>query len=327
MPKRCFPSVRNGLCVFGLAGAIAFAACTDPLSREPRAGQSRTQPHILIPNVDDDNGDGIVDADGTPLPVGADDDMLQIQVFPDGKLSQGATVRAEIAEPWTRFARTFIRRPFPDGSRFIPGPVEVDAADVRKNGVVVGVEASDFPAQDRPPTTPRRISPAWAGCRCRPRATATWPCSPTFTSGPGNSHSDMLECVEAATQKVIDMGYADPKRIGVSGHSYSGEGAAFIGTMSKMFAAVGMGAGVVDLYNDFSMPWGWGYGYQGGSGDTAFNYYLYDQGRWGFSPWDAARQIPFRVGPDPRPQRDRAVPHHARNVGPDGRLRQRPGLL
>jgi len=102
----------------------------------------------------------------------------------------------------------------------------------------------------------------------------------------GSSHTDMLECVEAATRKVIEMGYADPKHIGVSGHSYSGEGAAFIGTMSKMFAAVGMGAGVVDLYNDFSMPWGWGYGYQGGSGDTAFQYYLYDQGRWGFSPWD-----------------------------------------
>ena len=109
----------------------------------------------------------------------------------------------------------------------------------------------------------------------------------------GNSHSDMLECVEAATRKVIDMGYADPKRIGVSGHSYSGEGAAFIGTMSKMFAAVGMGAGVVDLTNDFSMPWGWGYGYQGGSGDTAFNYYLYDQGRWGFSPWDKPDKYRF----------------------------------
>jgi dipeptidyl aminopeptidase/acylaminoacyl peptidase len=34
------------------------------------------------------------------------------------------------------------------------------------------------------------------------------------------------------------------------------------------------------------MNWGWGYSYQGGSGDTAFNYYLYNQGRWGFSPWD-----------------------------------------
>ncbi len=102
----------------------------------------------------------------------------------------------------------------------------------------------------------------------------------------GSSHSDMLECVEAATRKVIEMGYADPKRIGVTGHSYGGEGAAFVGTMSKMFAAVGMGAGVVDLYNDFNMNWGWGYSVQGGSGDTAFQYYLYDQGRWGFSPWD-----------------------------------------
>ena len=41
----------------------------------------------------------------------------------------------------------------------------------------------------------------------------------------GSSHSDMLECVEAATRKVIEMGYADPKRIAVTGHSYGGEGA------------------------------------------------------------------------------------------------------
>lgn len=102
----------------------------------------------------------------------------------------------------------------------------------------------------------------------------------------GLSHSDMLECVEAATRKVIELGYADPKRIGVTGHSYGGEGAAYIGVMSKMFAAVGMGAGVVDLYNDFNQPWGWSYQNQGGSGETAFSYYLYDQGRWGFSPWD-----------------------------------------
>ena len=79
----------------------------------------------------------------------------------------------------------------------------------------------------------------------------------------GSSHSDMLECVEAATRKVIELGYVDPKRIGITGHSYGGEGAAYIGSMSRMFAAVGMGAGVVDLYNDFSQPWGWAYQYQG----------------------------------------------------------------
>jgi dipeptidyl aminopeptidase/acylaminoacyl peptidase len=102
----------------------------------------------------------------------------------------------------------------------------------------------------------------------------------------GSSHSDMLECVEAATRKVIEMGYADPKRIGVTGHSYGGEGAAYIGVTSKMFAAVGMGAGVTDLYNDFSQNWGWAYQYSGGSGANGNDYYLFGQGRWGFSPWD-----------------------------------------
>jgi dipeptidyl aminopeptidase/acylaminoacyl peptidase len=102
----------------------------------------------------------------------------------------------------------------------------------------------------------------------------------------GQSHSDMLEAVEAATKKVIELGYADPKRIGVHGHSYGGEGAAFIGTRSRMFAAVGVGAGVSDLTTDFSQSWGWTYAVTGGSGDNAFEYYLNGQGRWGFSPWD-----------------------------------------
>jgi dipeptidyl aminopeptidase/acylaminoacyl peptidase len=102
----------------------------------------------------------------------------------------------------------------------------------------------------------------------------------------GSSHTDMLECVEAATRKVIELGYADPKRIGVTGHSYGGEGAAFIGVMSKMFAAVGMGAGVTDLYNDFNQNWGWAYQYAGGSGANGHEYYIYGQGRWGISPWD-----------------------------------------
>jgi dipeptidyl aminopeptidase/acylaminoacyl peptidase len=102
----------------------------------------------------------------------------------------------------------------------------------------------------------------------------------------GSSHSDMLEAVETATKKVIEMGYVDPKKIAVHGHSYGGEGAAFIGTRSKMFAAIGMGAGVTDLTSDFSQSWGWSYQVSGGSGANGNDYYLYGQGRWGFSPWD-----------------------------------------
>jgi dipeptidyl aminopeptidase/acylaminoacyl peptidase len=102
----------------------------------------------------------------------------------------------------------------------------------------------------------------------------------------GSSHSDMLDCVEAAVKKVIAMGYVDPKKIGINGHSYGGEGAAFIGTRSRLFAAVGVGAGVTDLYQDFSQNWGWAYQVPGGSGANGNDYYLYGQGRWGFSPWE-----------------------------------------
>jgi dipeptidyl aminopeptidase/acylaminoacyl peptidase len=102
----------------------------------------------------------------------------------------------------------------------------------------------------------------------------------------GSSHTDMLDAVEAAVKKVIAMGYVDPKKIGINGHSYGGEGAAFIGTRSKLFAAVGMGAGVTDLFQDFSQNWGWAYQVTGGSGANGNDYYLYGQGRWGFSPWD-----------------------------------------
>jgi len=101
----------------------------------------------------------------------------------------------------------------------------------------------------------------------------------------GASHSDMLECVEAAVRAVIEMGYADPDRIGITGHSYGGQGVALIGVRSKMFAAVGMGAGVTDMTFDFNQNWGWSYDIDGGSGSNAPNYYLYSQGRQATDPW------------------------------------------
>jgi protein-arginine deiminase len=150
-------SVRNGLVAFCVASAIAAAACADQPSRGTNAGKLLPQPNILIPNIDDDNGDGIPDANAAPLPAGTDDEMLQIRVFADRKLPQGAMVRAEISEPWTRFARAFILVTSPDGSRFVSSPAEMNPADVRKNGVVIGVEAADFPALDRPPSIEIRV--------------------------------------------------------------------------------------------------------------------------------------------------------------------------
>src|SRR4029078_4507255 len=67
----------------------------------------------------------------------------------------------------------------------------------------------------------------------------------------GRSHTDMLHSIEAAVKKVIDLGYADPKRVGLHGHSYSGQGSAYISTQSKMFAAITIRAAAGDLIADF----------------------------------------------------------------------------
>ncbi len=152
MPKRDFLSVWNVFATFCIVGAIAAAACNDPRSRRHDVAKYHQQPRILIPNIDDDNGDGVADVNAAPLTAGTDDDVIQIQVFPDKKLPRGAKVRAEIAEPWSRFARVFVRTASPDGPRFVQTPVEIDRSEARRKGVAVGIEAADFPAHDRPST-------------------------------------------------------------------------------------------------------------------------------------------------------------------------------
>ncbi len=93
------------------------------------------------------------------------------------------------------------------------------------------------------------------------------------------THSDMLECVEAGVKKVIEMGYADPDKIALHGHSFSGQGSALISTKSKMFAAIFYGAGATDLVSDFNQIWKT-------SGTSQHRYDIYGQGRFTTNPYD-----------------------------------------
>jgi dipeptidyl aminopeptidase/acylaminoacyl peptidase len=95
----------------------------------------------------------------------------------------------------------------------------------------------------------------------------------------GTSHSDMLECIEAAVRKVIEMGYVDPDAIGLSGHSYSGGGGAYVATRSDMFAAVAHGAAPINLVSEFNQLFV-------GSGQNNHSYDIYGQGRYGTNPYD-----------------------------------------
>jgi dipeptidyl aminopeptidase/acylaminoacyl peptidase len=95
----------------------------------------------------------------------------------------------------------------------------------------------------------------------------------------GETHSEMLECINLAIDKVIEMGYVDPERIGLHGHSFSGQGSAYIATHSDRFAAIVAGAAATNLVSDFNQLWK-------SSGTNQHGYDTYGQGRFGTNPYD-----------------------------------------
>ncbi|NJD19289.1 MAG: S9 family peptidase, partial [Gemmatimonadetes bacterium] len=63
----------------------------------------------------------------------------------------------------------------------------------------------------------------------------------------GKPGTSALDCVTSAVKKVIELGYADPARIGLQGHSWGGYQSSFILTQTDMFAAVVTGAPPTNL--------------------------------------------------------------------------------
>lgn len=64
----------------------------------------------------------------------------------------------------------------------------------------------------------------------------------------GKPGSSALDCVTSGVKKVIEMGYADPKHIGIQGHSWGGYETSYILSRSgDTFAAVVTGAPPTDL--------------------------------------------------------------------------------
>ena len=61
-----------------------------------------------------------------------------------------------------------------------------------------------------------------------------------------------VDDVTSAVKKVIELGYADPKRIGLQGHSWGGYQSSFILTQTDMFAAVVTGAPVTNLVSFYN---------------------------------------------------------------------------
>jgi len=76
------------------------------------------------------------------------------------------------------------------------------------------------------------------------------------TGYPGSS---AMKCVLPAIQKVVGMGYIDPRRIGIQGHSWGGYQITYMITQTNIFAAVQAGASVSNMTSAYGgIRWGSG---------------------------------------------------------------------
>jgi dipeptidyl aminopeptidase/acylaminoacyl peptidase len=94
----------------------------------------------------------------------------------------------------------------------------------------------------------------------------------------GKPGTSSLDCVSSAVIKVIELGYADPERIGLQGHSWGGFQTSFIVTQTDMFACVVSGAPPTCIEGEFNQVFK-------SSGNNNHSYYSRSQGRMGTDPW------------------------------------------
>ena len=94
----------------------------------------------------------------------------------------------------------------------------------------------------------------------------------------GKPGTSSLDCISSAVKKVIELGYADPERIGLQGHSWGGFQTSFIVTQTDMFACVVSGAPPTCIEGEFNQVFK-------SSGNNNHSYYSRSQGRMGTDPW------------------------------------------
>jgi dipeptidyl aminopeptidase/acylaminoacyl peptidase len=103
-----------------------------------------------------------------------------------------------------------------------------------------------------------------------------------YTTGyPGEAAE---KCVIPAVNTVVAMGYIDPKRIGIQGHSWGGYQITHLITRTNLFAAVEAGASVSNMISAYG-------GIRWGTGMSRAFQYEKTQSRIGAPPWEAPLQF------------------------------------
>ena len=108
--------------------------------------------------------------------------------------------------------------------------------------------------------------------------------SPDIVYEVGYPGPSSLKCVLPAVEKVLEMGFIDPQRIGIQGHSWGGYEISYMITQTNIFAAVEAGASVVNMTSAYG-------GVRWGTGMSRAFQYEKTQSRIGAPLWGRALQF------------------------------------
>jgi dipeptidyl aminopeptidase/acylaminoacyl peptidase len=108
--------------------------------------------------------------------------------------------------------------------------------------------------------------------------------SPDIVYDVGYPGPSSVKCVIPAVEKVLAMGFIDPKRIGIQGHSWGGYEISYLITQTNLFAAVEAGASVVNMTSAYG-------GIRWGSGMSRAFQYEKTQSRIGAPLWSRVLQF------------------------------------
>jgi hypothetical protein len=123
----------------------------DAVFDRPSPPQNRQTGNTIIPNVDDDDGDGRPDFEAEFANGAVEDDLLRILIKPDAVLPERAVLRVDVPQPWARLVKVF---KIGSGEKMFPpmeGPLRLGPADAGPNGIRLAVEAGAFAGPGRPP--------------------------------------------------------------------------------------------------------------------------------------------------------------------------------
>ncbi len=102
---------------------------------------------------------------------------------------------------------------------------------------------------------------------------------PDIVYGTGTPGADATDCIVSGTKHILNMGFVDPRKVGIQGQSWGGYQTAFVITQTNMFAAAMAGAPVSNMTSAYG-------GIRWGSGFSRMFQYEKTQSRLGATLWE-----------------------------------------